>query len=519
MTDTKPVYIQLDKGDDVAAVRDRLSFIRGRRVLLIWPEQGSAIQRKLDLVLIQREAKRRAIQIAFITQDPKILQYSKELGISTFNTIEASENSRWSRGRTRVFIQRFHKPPEEPEPEALMEVASRIKNPPRRIPFIQSLFLRLFILVILISVAGGAIYAAVPYAIITVVLAQEKISTETKITADTTTTLIDVERGVIPATRLQAVVETSGTIPTSGMQELSDVPATGVVTITNQTNQSVIVPSNTVFSTSAGTPILFTTTESVTVPAGVGQRADVTVQALQSSSGDAGNVDAGLINTVIGPLEAQISVRNLNPTTGGQTHSVMIVSKEDKERLLAIVRGQLQALAFTQMEASLADNPHQFIIIETISIAEERSDWTIFNHKEGDISDTLTLTMRAVVEAVAIDDRLGQQVALARLSALIPRGRRLQTDSIEYNRGAVETIEENKVIFTVTSQGIVVGQPNIPRLQERLAGKSLAEAREILTNEVDIIDTVEPQIVLWPENFPQLPLIPIRITIQTVTGI
>ncbi len=515
MADTKPVYIQLDSNDDVVAVRDRLSFIRGRRVLLIWPEKGSALKRKLDLVLIQREAKRRAIQIAFITHDPQIIQHSKELGISTFETIEASETSRWSRGRTRVFIQRFHKPADEPEPDALMEVASRVKNPPRRLPRLLSLLLRLIILAVLISAIGGAIYAAVPYATIVVQLDQEIITAETKITADTGASVVDVERGVIPATRLQAIVETSGTISTSGTQQLSDVLATGVITITNQTNQSVTVPANTVVSTSAGTPILFTTTEAIIVPAGVGQRAEVAIQALQSSSGDAGNVETGLINTVIGPLDTQITVRNLSPTSGGQTRSVMTVTKEDRERLLGIVRGQLQALAFTQMEASLTDN--QFIIIETIGIAEERDDWTIFSHREGDISDTLTLNMRAVVEAIAIDDRLGQQIALARLSALIPRGKRLQPNSIQYTRGAVETVEDTKVIFNASSQGVVIGQLNTLDLQEKLAGKSLSEAYQILANEANIVNANQAQITIWPDYFPQLPLIPIRITIQTVT--
>ncbi len=52
----KPEYVQLDAEDDVGTVRDRLSFIRGKRVLLIWPEEGTALPRKLDLVLVLRHA-------------------------------------------------------------------------------------------------------------------------------------------------------------------------------------------------------------------------------------------------------------------------------------------------------------------------------------------------------------------------------------------------------------------------------------------------------------------------------
>ena len=119
-------YVQLESGDDATAVRDRLSFIRGRRVLLIWPESGTALRRKLDLVLIQREAKRRAIQLALVTHDEDVIRSAHELGISSFETIGASERKRWKRGRTRIFIQRFHKP-DTTAPDDLMDAASRVR--------------------------------------------------------------------------------------------------------------------------------------------------------------------------------------------------------------------------------------------------------------------------------------------------------------------------------------------------------------------------------------------------------
>ncbi|MBL8120080.1 MAG: hypothetical protein JNJ78_21285, partial [Anaerolineae bacterium] len=91
----RPEYVQLELADDVASVRDRLSFLRGQRVLLIWPEEGTILTRKLDLVLIQREAMRRAIRLAVVTHDPQVVKHANELNISTFETIGASERGRW----------------------------------------------------------------------------------------------------------------------------------------------------------------------------------------------------------------------------------------------------------------------------------------------------------------------------------------------------------------------------------------------------------------------------------------
>src|SRR3982750_551822 len=103
----KAEFIQLESGDDAGSVRDRLSFIRGQRVLMIWPEEGTILTRKLDLVLIQREAMRRAIRLALVTHDSEVVRHARELNISTFETIGAAERGRWKRGRGKVFTNRF----------------------------------------------------------------------------------------------------------------------------------------------------------------------------------------------------------------------------------------------------------------------------------------------------------------------------------------------------------------------------------------------------------------------------
>ena len=52
--------VQLESNDDAISVRDRIMRFRGEHVLLVWPEQGDILQRKLDLVLVQREAMRQS---------------------------------------------------------------------------------------------------------------------------------------------------------------------------------------------------------------------------------------------------------------------------------------------------------------------------------------------------------------------------------------------------------------------------------------------------------------------------
>ncbi|MCB9454750.1 MAG: hypothetical protein H6671_02045 [Anaerolineaceae bacterium] len=508
----KPLYVQLETGDDANSVRDRLSFLRGERVLLIWPEEGTILTRKLDLVLIQREAMRRAIRLALVTHDSLVIRHANELNISTFETIGASERGRWQRGRSKVFTNRFQRPKNEPEAEELKEVASRVgadeDTPGRRR---RRWLIRLAVLAVVVLLLGGLLYVVVPTATITLTPAQSLITQTVELVADPQAAGVDVENAVIRATTLRVQVEETGTLETTGTQDLGAFPASGSVVFINQTNNTVSIPAGTVVSTSAGTPIQFRTSQTAELAAGVGLQIEVPIEALQNASGDAGNVESGLINTVIGPLANNVTVRNLAPTSGGENRVVRVVSQEDKERLADTVRQQLQSRAFIEMRPRLSET--QSIIFETIHIAEERADWTSYSANTGDVADTLTLTMQVIVEASAIDQLLGQQVVLARLSQQIPRGRVLSPENpVAYEVGPVVNIDpQGRITFSMTGSGRVTAEVDTDILKERLAGRPLDEASAYLMGELDLKEGTSPVITITPDWIDRLPLLPTRI--------
>lgn len=506
-------YVQLDSNDDVVTVKDRLSFIRGRRVLLIWPEDGTTLTRRLDLVMVQREADRRAIQLSLVTHDTDVIAHAKDLNISTFETIRASERGRWKRGRKKVFIPRYHKPSHEPDPEDLKSVASRVARRNPQHSQIRYLVERLVILTILVSVIAVTAYIVLPSAVVRITLQEDELSTTVNITADTTIQSVDITNSVIPAQVIRATVETTATIPTTGIQSLDSAPAVGVVTFTNKTDTPVDIPASTTLSTSAGTPILFRTISSTTIPTGIGQRIDINVEALQSATGNIGNVEAGMINSIVGPLDDAVTVINLAPTTGGENRSANVVTADDMLNLLNSVRVQLQSLAYEEVGKSITDN--QLIIIESIQIDEERNDWTTYTHDIGAVTDSVSLTMRAVVSAMVVDDRFGQQITLAQLSSQLEAGKSIRPNSITYTRGPIVSQESaNRVTFTATSTTQVVQQFDPAQLQQQLAGMSLADAQRILATQLSVTTSNPPQIIITPDGFNQMPILPIRIEIQ-----
>lgn len=515
MPSERPEFLQLEKGDDVPSVRDRLSFIHGKRVLLIWPEEGTVLTRKLDLVLIQREAMRRAIRLALVTHDPQVIQHATELNISTFETIGASERGRWRRGRSKVFTSRFQRPDDTPEPDELMPVASRVRSEESEGFGLWRSISRIMVLLLLLGVTVAAAVVIAPGATVTIAPARQIVSVEVPLTADFNASDLDVENAIIPATRLSVTVEETSTIPTTGVQQLADIPATGTVVFVNQTGGAVDIPTGTTLSTSAGTPILFRTLQEGEVAAGVGQQLEVPIEALQGSAGEIGNVDSGLINSVVGDLGTRLTVRNINPTAGGTSRSIAAVSQTDMDLLLATVRQQLQSRAYEVMLPQLSET--QFLILETIKIAEERSDWMTFSSGVGDVADTLTLTMRAIVEATAVDEQFGHQVIYSRLSLQIPRGREIRPETITYESGPVQQIlQDGRVSFSMSGSGLVASQLNTGQLQENMAGRSIDEAMAYLLSALDLDEGSLPQITISPDWFGRMPLLPVRIDLRIV---
>ena len=519
----KPEYIQLEAGEDIASVRDRLSFIRGKQVLVIWPETGTTLTRKLDLVFLQREARRRVIQLALVTHDPQVIILAKELGISTFETIKQAEANKWKRGRTRVFVQRHHKPEDDPDPEELMQVASRVRNPRKRMSDAFRRMLQLVVAVIVFSVIGGAIFVAAPSAQINLTLAQETVNVEASITAnpDPSVVDVDIDNGIIPATVLRATVQTVQSIETGGEAQGEDARAEGVVTFTNQTPRAVEIPANTQVSTSAGTPIRFRTTATASLSGEVGSRVEVAIEAVPEYAGSIGNVNEGLINTIVGTLNEQVTVRNLQPTRGGTSQTIAVVTQDDYNRLMGIVRAQLQSRALDEMEANFSSGT-QVIVAETVHIPEAslRSDWITYSHEIGAFSETLTLDMQAVVEALVIDDRFARQIVFARLSAAKPANLVLQPDSFTYTHGTVvSTNTDGSTTFTASGSALATAQVDTFEIQQTLAGKPLDDAHALLTSMVDLAPDTSPEISVSPNWLWQMPLLPVRISIRQSSGL
>ncbi|MYC56061.1 MAG: hypothetical protein F4X46_10840 [Chloroflexi bacterium] len=502
----------LAPNDTLSSLRVRLTQLRGKRVLLIFPPDSDMLKRRLDLVLLQREARRNAIQLAIVAQDTSLQAHAAELNISCFASVEASQIQRWKRSRNKVFLPRYHRPRADLQPADLARIADK-RGRARQNNTWRILILRAGIILLLCAVVGALVYTIAPGAVIRVQLRSQEVQTEVEIIADSQAVAVDWQRGLIPALRLRDMLQTSASIPSSGAQSIAGASATGSVTFINLRDQLLDFPAGSIVSTSAGDAVFFETSADVIVPAGIGSSVDAPIVAASGYGGRIGNVAVGAINRVAGDLVDSVTVLNLAPTAGGSDRAVQVIAAVDHARLLDIARLQLQSLAYDRMRADLSQS--QVIIIESLQIAEENKDWLDYSAVVGARASQLSLTMRAVVSALAVDEKLAREILQTELAAAAPAGMALQADTVVYERGAFDfSPAKEQVRFMARGSAVAQAQLDVAALRERLAGADLDAAQSHLREHPSLVQRPPPQLSLYPRGLGRMPLLPLRIQID-----
>lgn len=507
--------IQLEPYDDVVSVRDRFQFVNAGRVLLVFPANGKILRRKLDLVLIQREAARRDLRLALVTSDPDIASHAKELNISAFFTIEQARTQRWKRPRNKVFVDREDRPQPEHDPYELMQAASRLKPPPGKATqaFRRTMRGVIFGVAVLILLFG--VYAVLPSATVTVTPFRDQLNISVPLMADPAITQPIPESKRVPAETRQFLQDATATIQTTGLRTAESELAEGKVVFTNETGLATFIPAGTVVQNIAAPPIQFETLEDVALPARQGATVEVDIRALENSSGLRGNLDARAIERVIGPLEGTVSVINVNPTFGAGVREASFVTDEDHNRLVTLARQQI--LSNAQNTLRLAADSSQYYAISEIEIIEERQ--LIYSANVNEPADSVSLTMQAQVQAVVIDLTQARLVAFANLGSYVQAGRELDDSSLNYRIGTVNPPNENgQYAFEMRVEGStrVAIDPN--QVKDLVAGKSENEAREILNREFVLDPQSAIEISTWPGFLGRLPILPVRINVNVQGG-
>jgi hypothetical protein len=508
----------------LSAVRRQLSQWRRQRVALLLPEGWTELNNSARMRLLQRQAQIQQCHVGLITRDPEIRTAADQIGVPVFVHPEEALRDHW---RMTPLLPLVHprrpalglpEPPrwrraritsQETLPSQYRARQQRIKSEEvyrRPLPG----WLRIGGDVLM----GGLIVAAlllfivyvIPAATITLVPGREPLLVTVQLVANPTIDVPDLEINQLPAHTVETNLDATGTIRTSGTRQKSTDLAGGRVTFTNLGTSAVRVPAGTVVSTGTGTAVNFRTTTEAEVPAGRGQRADASIEALEP--GIQGNVRANTINTVNGGLRVRVSVTNQGGTSGGGSQLVPVATQDDRDQLLAQMEAQNAAQANEKLQALLA--PGEWLSPESIQLLTLSTPaFSAFNDEE---AETISLTLRQLARGVVVDETILRDALLQTAQDAIPADAKLVASSLTAQRMPGVAFVGGTVQFTMTVSAEYVIPIDPVEVRSAIAGLTPEAAVALVQARWPMAQP--PEIYRDPEWFATLPAIGNRIQVR-----
>src|SRR5512141_3028790 len=103
----KTQIITLESHDDLISVRDRMSWAKTPRILLVWPKFEKVTLRQVDLKVLQRHASSLGAQLGLVTRARRVRDDAEALHIPVFESTGQAQRVAWPKPRhKRRFIQR-----------------------------------------------------------------------------------------------------------------------------------------------------------------------------------------------------------------------------------------------------------------------------------------------------------------------------------------------------------------------------------------------------------------------------
>src|SRR4029450_12459928 len=107
----KTQIITLESHDDVISVRDRMSWAKTPRILLVWPKYEKVTLRQVDLKVLQRHALSLGAQLGLVTRTRRVRDDAEALRIPVFESTGQAQRVAWPKPRRRKLMRHARSAP------------------------------------------------------------------------------------------------------------------------------------------------------------------------------------------------------------------------------------------------------------------------------------------------------------------------------------------------------------------------------------------------------------------------
>ncbi len=495
--------IQLDRHDDFLTIRDKISWAKSPRILLIWPEQNKINVRRIDLVVLQRSGAQVGAQIGLVTHDADVITSANDAGIPVFKTIAQAQKSYWKHNRKPDPLQADRQPQQD------LRLLRPTFQGPAVLAWLENRWVRFLVFTLAVACLIGLSAAFIPSAKIEITPTARSQSIVIPVIASDQIKAVNLT-GNLPAHPVSVVVEGQDRIQATGKIAIPDQKAYGIAQFSNLTDLPVNIPSGVVIRTINTPEIRYATTGSGKVNPGPGNTADIPVQAILP--GEDSNLPSFSLVAIEGPLGLQLSVANVKAIYNGTSKPSLAASQEDYSQLHDRLVKSLQKAALTQMAQNL--QPDDQIIPGDLTLKNTLNETR--SPEIGSPSDTLSLSLRLEFTALVVSGEDLRALASAALDANLTKASLPVSGSLKISPLGPPVIQDASAHWQIKAERQVV--TNLPKDQiiSNSMGLSPGDASSKLLKQYGL--NSPPVIQIKPAWWPRLPVFPFLISVD-FTGI
>lgn len=491
----KTQIITLESHDDLISVRDRMSWAKTPRILLVWPKFEKVTLRQVDLKVLQRHASTLGAQLGLVTRQRRVRADAEALGIPVFKSTKEAQRVQWPEPKRRKWPQ---KAPDRTLREKREQVQVR-EEAWRAHPVTRVVAFSVGVLAVL---AIAALF--LPRAQVQLKPVVKTQSVEIPVTANPSAEQVFIT-GSIPARERRIVVEGAQQVTVTGEGVVPQSKAKGTAVFRNLTQSAVNIPIGTVV---AAGEVRFVTTELGVLNPGGGETVELQIEAV--TGGLSGNLDAETINVVEGRLGLLLAVTNPEPTTGGRERASVQATESDRARAKRLLLRSLEADAREKLldELGSDDIPFDktFVLVEVLS--------EVYDPPPGVAGSQLTVTMQAEYAIRYADASDLTELASLALNASLPSGFFPASDALTVEPLTAPTLlADGSARWTVRAEREIVQQVDAAQVTRLVMGLGSAEAQSLLDR--NLPPQSDPKLALTPSWWPWVPIVPFRIEVVT----
>ncbi len=494
----KTQIIALESHDDLISVRDRMSWAKSPRILLVWPKYEKVTLRPVDLRVLQQHARYLGADLGLVTRRADVRRDAIGFGIPVFASTAAAQRDLWPARRS----MRRRGPRADHPNLRMMKAGAEVReaawksSPAARIGF--------FSMGVLAALAVAALF--VPRAAIKLTPVSQRQNVILPLAASKSNSSVSISGGV-PAKSISVTVTESQSAQVTSQSSVPQTKATGIARFKNLTQNGVSIPAGTVVYSVGQSTVRFVTMNDTHLVGTANAFVDVPVTAEQA--GAIGNVPVNSIQAIEGSVGLSTSVTNPEPTTGGTDLVTTAPSEDDRKRVYEALLPILQMQAEKEIKASIGAK--DLLLTNTLQMGQIVNE--SYDPPAGRAGSLLTLTMTVGYSAqyVAASDltRLAQTV----LNAAVPAGYVPDANSLSFSEiGSPALDQSGTTHFELQVERTLVHQINSEQANALVRGLSPNAAVQRLQSNLPLASA--PQIDLSPSWWPRLPLIPFRIEVK-----